>query len=213
MKKQLLIFTILSINLLALGGVVYFLFFCPTCQATEKGNPTTAVPLSFSFNQEEAKGAPAASETDSIAAPQVGSAAPLFILEDLAGQKVGLNDFRGKKPVLIVFWASTCGWCEKERQDLNKFAKEQRDKVEVLGIAWEPKEVLEKYVEEKKVDFRLLADPKGETQIKYLTFGTPGHFLIDKEGKIAALRPGYASLEDLLELVEVLGVSSQDRNF
>lgn len=38
--------------------------------------------------------------------PQVGNRAPLFVLEDTAGQKVALLDYRGQ-PVVLVFYRSS----------------------------------------------------------------------------------------------------------
>lgn len=197
MMKQVFIITILTVAFLALGGLVYFRFICPTCQASggnklvEKNYTQPALITSASLQ-----------ERNSV--PQVGSLAPSFVLEDSAGQKVSLESFRNKKNVLLVFWATTCGWCEKERPDLNKFTKEQKDKIEVLAITWESKETLKKYLKGKQVDFTILSDPARKAQQEYLTFGTPGHFLIDKEGKIAAVRPGYANYSDLLMLSTML---------
>lgn len=40
--------------------------------------------------------------------PMVGARAPAFRLPDLAGRTVALSDYRGKKPVVLVFGSASC---------------------------------------------------------------------------------------------------------
>lgn len=167
--------TVLSIMIVA-GFVVWQLIFCPGCSTWNKKLDTTL-------------------QEDSLASH--------FVLETLEGDKVSLSDLAGKN-FLLVFWATFCGWCEKERPDLNKFTKEQKGYIEVLAVSGETKEVLKRYIEEKEVNFTILSDPGGKTQLKYLALGTPNHFLIDKQGKIVAKKPGYATYQDLLFLIKSL---------
>lgn len=167
--------------LLVAGFIIWSKFFCPTCRAVEQNLPSPVLNPAF----------------------QIESQAPHFVLETLEGSEVSLADFAGKN-VLLVFWDTYCGYCEKERPDLNRFTEEQEDRIEVLAVSQEPKEMLKRYVEEKEVNFTVFFDPGGKTQNKYLALGTPSHFLIDKQGEIVATRPGYASYQDLLILTEFL---------
>lgn len=178
---------LILVGLLGVGLFVGLTYFCPNC-LTSNQSQMTQTPLKGS---------------DSNSPLSLGSPAPDFVLENLKGEKISLTDFKDSN-VLLVFWASTCGWCEKERPDLNRFAVEQKGNIEVLAVSWEPKETLKKYIEKKEVKFTLLSDSSGEAQVKYFTFGTPNHFLINKERKIAVTRPGYASYNDLLMFAQAV---------
>ena len=48
-----------------------------------------------------------------VRGPEIGNLAPDFQLNNLDGQPVSLNDFRGK-PVLMNFWTSWCPPCRSE---------------------------------------------------------------------------------------------------
>jgi len=182
------------------GLTVWREFVCPECFASEPKQETFSKPSEIPFQVLDKE---QALEQESGAAPQVGSPAPDFVLENLAGDEVSLADFSNRN-VLLVFWAISCGWCEKERPDLIRIAEEQKDKIEVIALSPESKELLTQYAEEKEVNFVLLVDQARKTAIKYLALGTPSHFLIDKRGKIAAVKPGYADYDDLLMLVQSL---------
>lgn len=134
-------------------------------------------------------------------APTAGSYAPDFTLEDTTGTKISLSDFK-EQDTLIVFWKTTCGYCKKELPSLKEFVKENEDRLEVVAIdIREPKKVVQKYVSDNDINFKVLLDENGEAANNYWVTGTPSHFLIDKEGKIISTRPGYASRENLDSLL------------
>ncbi len=136
---------------------------------------------------------------------QVNSLAPDFTLEDVNGNQTILSDFRGKKPVLLVFWATWCGYCTKELPDLIAFTQEYWDEIQVIAVSsGESRETLRNYIQEKNVNFLMLLDEDRKIWNQYLVRGTPSHFLVDKQGKIIALRPGLASRENLETLLTML---------
>ncbi|MCY7387499.1 MAG: TlpA family protein disulfide reductase [Burkholderiales bacterium] len=61
-------------------------------------------------------------------------AADAFDLKDTAGQSQRLSDLKGKW-VVVNFWATWCAPCVKEIPDIAEFAKDQGEKVRVVGIA------------------------------------------------------------------------------
>ena len=136
--------------------------------------------------------------------------APDFELPNQFGEHVRLSDFRGKKPVALVFFplafSSTCTseLCAL-RDNLNLF---QADSVELMGISVDSKATLRAFAEAEGYDFTLLADfwPHGDVAKEYGVFiaekgfANRATFLIDIDGVIRAsiiTAPGQArSLEE-----------------
>lgn len=131
--------------------------------------------------------------------------APDFDLPNQFGEHVRLSDFRGKKPVALIFFplafSSTCTseLCEI-RDNLTVF-KDQS--VELLGISVDSKAALRAFAEEEGYDFNLLADfwPHGQVAKEYGVFlpekgfANRASFLIDTHGIIRAsviTEPGQA---------------------
>lgn len=136
--------------------------------------------------------------TDKKGNLQINALAPDFVSEDLAGNKVILRDYRDKKPVLLVFWATWCGYCAKEKEDLKTFTSRYQNKIQVLAVdSGEPKQTIADYIQKENINFLMLLDEQRKIWNQYLVRGTPSHFLIGKDGKIITLRPGLASLADL----------------
>lgn len=128
----------------------------------------------------------------------VGDLAPDFASEDVYGDKISLSDFQGKKPVLLVFWATWCDFCAKELEDLKDFTAEHQKEIQVMAISsGESKEIIEDYIQEENVNFLMVLDEKREIWNQYLVRGTPSHFLISNQREIVTLRPGLASRGDL----------------
>lgn len=130
--------------------------------------------------------------------PQINDFAPNFVSEDVYGNKFALNNFQGERPVLLVFWATWCGYCAKELPDLKIFTKRYQGLVQVIAVdSGESKQTIKEYIQKKDINFLVLLDEQRKIWNQYLVRGTPTHFLIDKEGKIIAMRPGLASSADL----------------
>lgn len=136
---------------------------------------------------------------------KVGDSAPDFTTEDVDGNKISLSDFQDKKPVLLIFWATWCGYCAMELPLLKAFTQEHQNEIQVITVSsGEKKETIRNYIQEKDVNFLMLLDEKREIWQQYFIRGTPSHFLIDSGGKIIALRPGLALKENLENLLTIL---------
>ena len=131
--------------------------------------------------------------------------APDFELPNQFGEHVRLHDFRGRKPVALVFFplafSSTCTTelCVL-RDNLALFKNEQ---VELIGISVDSKATLRAFADAEGYDFTLLADfwPHGSVAKEYGVFleekgfATRATFLIDIDGVIRATfvtAPGQA---------------------
>jgi len=133
------------------------------------------------------------------------SLAPDFTSQDVFGNQVSLSDFQGKKPVLLVFWATWCGYCKEELPDLKEFNQKYKDRIEVVVIdSGETKETIKDYIEENSIDFTVLLDEQREIWNKYFVRGTPAHFLINKQSQAVTAWPGLASMANLEEMFNLL---------
>jgi len=133
-------------------------------------------------------------------------AAPAFDLKDADGKSVRLADYRGKV-VLLDFWATWCGPCRIEIPWFTEL--ERRHKQEgfaVLGVAMDDEgwKVIKPFVSELKINYRVLL---GNDQASHDYGGLealPTTFLIDRDGKIAAVHVGLANRKDFENGVEQL---------
>jgi cytochrome c biogenesis protein CcmG, thiol:disulfide interchange protein DsbE len=118
--------------------------------------------------------------------------APVKDLPMLGGQGTGsLADHKGKVVVLNV-WASWCPPCQSEMPLLQR-TQEQISKQGglVLGVDTQdsPDDAL-KFLRKQKISFPSLRDRDREYGQKYGVSAYPETFLIDRKGRIAALRRG-----------------------
>jgi peroxiredoxin (alkyl hydroperoxide reductase subunit C) len=124
--------------------------------------------------------------------PPLDVAAPDFTLPDQHGQRVSLADFRGDRPVVVVFYPfAFSGLCTGELGEIRDapdvFASE---KVQVVAVSCDPVHSLRAFTDAEGYHFPLLSDfwPHGEVSARYGVFdetrGRPGRgsFLVDTSG-------------------------------
>ena len=127
---------------------------------------------------------------------EIGSLAPDFELPNQFGEHVRLSDFRGVRPVALVFFplAFSSG-CTNELCTLqDNIAMFQDQRVELIGISVDSKATLRSFAETHGYDFELLADfwPHGAVSKEYGVFldkkgfATRATFVIDVQGRIKA---------------------------
>ena len=145
----------------------------------------------------------------------VGSLAPDFSLTNQFGETVTLQQFRGVKPVTLVFFPlAFSGTCTGELCELrDNLALFRDDDVELVGISVDNKASLRAWAESEGYDFTLLADfwPHGAVAREYGVFlhekgyANRATFVIDASGVIRSMfvtAPGQA--RPLASYVEAL---------
>ena len=132
--------------------------------------------------------------------------APDFTLKDADGKTVHLSDYKGKV-VLLDFWATWCGPCRIEIPWFMEIERQNKDKgFEVLGVAMDDEgwEAVKPFLTEMKMNYRVVV---GNDDIARKYGGVdalPTTFLIDREGKIAAIHIGLADRRDFEDGVQEL---------
>jgi len=115
-----------------------------------------------------------------------------FTLKDPAGHDVTLSSYRGKKVVIMDFWATWCGPCRMAMPALARYWERNKDKVEVLMInQGEAPERVKAFIEASKLPMRVLLDRDGSVSRAYRVYGIPTTFIVDKEGILRARYTGF----------------------
>ncbi|HYW44809.1 MAG TPA: TlpA disulfide reductase family protein [Bryobacteraceae bacterium] len=132
--------------------------------------------------------------------------APDFALKDADGKVVHLSDYRGKV-VLLDFWATWCSPCRVEIPWFMEIERRNKDKgFEVLGVAMDDEgwEAVKPFLQELSVNYRIVIGNDSTAQAYGGVDALPTTFLIDREGKIAAVHIGLASKKDFEDGVQQL---------
>lgn len=118
------------------------------------------------------------------------------------GRSVDLADLRG--PLLVNFWAQTCGPCRTESPLLERLATAAKGKVAVIGVDFfDPRPSFAiAFAKQYGVTYPQLADPDAAAKGPLHIAGLPTTFLIDRSGRIVYTQVGpvrtAAQLTELL---------------
>ena len=130
-------------------------------------------------------------------------AAPDIELPPLdGGPERSLEDWRGQV-VVLNYWASWCEPCRDESPLLERWHQRisKRDAtvlgVDVLDVTSDANDFIKKY----GITYPHLRDRDGTTQEDFGVYGYPYTFVIDRDGKVAAVRRGPVDEEFMRESV------------
>jgi peroxiredoxin len=122
-----------------------------------------------------------------------GVAAPVFTLTDSAGKTATLDAYRGKV-VLLDFWATWCHGCKEEIPWFAEFQRKYSGKgLEVVGVSMDDGwPVVKEFLAKTDVPYRIVLGDDALMK-KYGNESMPDTFLIDREGRIAAVYRGLVN--------------------
>ena len=144
--------------------------------------------------------------------PKVGDKAPLIEGQEQDGKAFKLDDFVGKKIVLLYFYPKddTPG-CTKQACGLrDRMSELKKDNVEVVGVSMDNEESHKKFIAKHNLNFPLLADAEGKITD---TFGARMagknlsrrvSFLIGLDGKIVHVTDNPSADVHLSEMKEAV---------
>jgi peroxiredoxin len=130
---------------------------------------------------------------------------PEITLETLDGKPFSLTELRGK-PVLTVFWASTCATCLEELPALLRFYDDYAARgLEIVGIViyYDNLDSARALVKNRKIPYRILLDrAKKATHAFRNVHYTPTTFLADPDGRIIYRQQGRTDFDLLREKIQ-----------
>ncbi len=92
-----------------------------------------------------------------------GNPAPEFSLDSLDGYRIAFTHLKGKKGIVLVFFATWCPKCMEEVPYVKQFAeKAQKENIVVLGINYgQPVKVMQQFKKTQNINYTILIDTDG----------------------------------------------------
>jgi len=138
---------------------------------------------------------------------RVGMPAPAFALADLDGSPVRLADLLGR-PVIVNFWASSCGPCVEEFPLLAAALERHRSEgLAIVGIVYRDRsESAREFMTRFGATWPAVMDPAETVAAQYGVVGPPESFFIGRDGRVAGRQIGQLGQSDLdRQLAAILG--------
>jgi len=145
------------------------------------------------------------------AIPASAGAPPFFRLQDLDGNWFSLDEHLDGDVVYISFWATWCVPCRREMPHLQALHEDFADKgLTVIGINTDPPGTTSKikpFVNRYKITYETLLDPNNNVLDKYNpTRELPYAVLVDRDGNVAEIFPGYRKGDEVLLREKIVGL-------
>ena len=120
-------------------------------------------------------------------AADVGDVAPDFEVATQDGDVLRLSEFRGRKPVYVVFWNTWCSFCIKKVPRYIKLQERFGDKIEIIAIntTWsDSPEKVRVFKERFNVNYSTVFDIGKLITDRFDVTNVPAEFIIDVNGII-----------------------------
>ncbi len=186
-KKRLIYIIIVFVALIAIGGVSYKYL----SNKYSKNQIEDQMPNQGSIGNE--------SDNNNSA-----TKAPDFTVYNEEGKAVKLSDYKGKKAVVVNFWASWCPPCKYEMPYFQKAKDKYNGKdVEILMVnltdgSRETKKTALEFIKESKYNMNVLFDTELNAADIYGIQALPRTLFIDKDGNLVNDHTGLIT-QDMLD--------------
>jgi len=120
-------------------------------------------------------------------AASVGDIAPDFEIATQDGNVLRLSEFRGRKPVYVVFWNTWCSYCIKKTPRYKKLQEQLGDKIEIIAIntTWrDSAKKMQSFRKQHHINYSTAFDAGELITDRYDVFNVPTEFIVDIDGVI-----------------------------
>jgi cytochrome c biogenesis protein CcmG, thiol:disulfide interchange protein DsbE len=121
---------------------------------------------------------------EDVLSKEVHLTAEPFTLPSFSDGSVSLESFKGK-PLVLVFWASWCSYCNQELDDLEKLLQAQPpDSFSIVAVSIDTdRDLARQFIKSKTLPFTL-AFADGKIDAAYQTEVIPQLYVLDEQGSI-----------------------------
>jgi len=134
--------------------------------------------------------------------PLLAKPAPGIKLDLLGGGKLDLAALKDKNVVILDFWATWCGPCQRAMPVIEKVAAEYKEKGVLLyavNIQEAPEDV-QKFLDDSGLKLPIALDKEGDVARAYQANAIPQTVLVGKDGTVQAVHVGLLpNLEEQLK--------------
>ncbi len=135
-----------------------------------------------------------------------GHPAPSFVLKDAGGKPISLTAYKGKV-VLLNFWATWCAPCRIEMPWFEEFSKKYQSKgLVVIGISLDDGgwKTVQPALAKLNITYPVVLGDSKVSNSYGMGDLLPVTFLIDRTGKIQAVKEGFGKKEEFESTIEKL---------
>lgn len=153
-------------------------------KAAIQGSKPDAVPSGASYQPLQQAEAPPP--------PTSAAKSPGAVLTLINGRQVDLGSFRGKRAVVLDFWATWCGPCRQSMPVVSQVAQAYRSRgVEFFAVNMAENEGdIQKYVTQEGMSVPVAIDPHGTLASAFGVTGIPHLVVIGKDGTVKGTHTG-----------------------
>ena len=140
--------------------------------------------------------------------PKVPDVRPDFTLKNLKGEPVAMSHWQGKA-VVVNFWATWCGPCQREIPLLNRMQAEYGPKgLHIVGIAVDFAEDVQKFVAKTPLNYPTLVGEEdgaaAATAFGIESLAFPFTAFTDKQGRVLSVHLGELHEPELRVILDAI---------
>ena len=139
---------------------------------------------------------------------QLNTKVPNFYLPSLTGDKIHLNDHKGRV-VIINFWATWCAPCRLEMPLFQEIYNKYYPELTVLAInVGETEKVVEVFRDDYQLTFDILLDRDRTLERQFQLRGYPTTLILDDSGALKVIHLGLLTEGQLKEYLVQEGIEN-----